>query len=529
MRVFFSLILLFCFSSVCIADIYNPKPCNDDFILPMPEGASMIFRQVSIGEGDKPFALKTFKVGDRAGGGFKEYPTDAVIGGSFIVNTPNGQPDWVYYIGKYEVTEAQYYAILQPGTKNDSQEPIKEISWFDAQDFTHKYNIWLFSNAKEKLPKNEEAFGFLRLPTEIEWEFAARGGSNVEPTHFDKKHPYSAQLSKYEWFEGPKSSHGKVKKIGVLEPNDLKIHDILGNVSEMTCSLYQIEYYQGRTGGFVSRGGCYLTSENKVRSSLREEVPYYKVIGGNIIPTKQKTLGFRLVIASPIYASRETSKNLASGWDSYVTSMRKTPVATPVAMRHTTVNLTNVQLADALKSLDILTTELSNLEETSTTKNISQTIWDQFGLLNASFANVQSTVKKAEYDSAFAWVKVASETAYLICSREMKELPAKRKAFEMAKNLGKSGVMDGLTKQITDKTKNIEDGLESYGFAFIQLEKISVDSIKEGFEKYRQFLERRNASQEQIKITELVGKHYQEYFQNRRLDIEKWKIDFEAF
>jgi len=126
-------------------------------------------------------------------------------------------------------------------------------------------------------------------------------------------------------------------------------------------------------------------------------------------------------------------------------------------------------------------------------------------------------------------VKVASETAYLIYSREMKELPAKREAFELAKNLGKSGVMDGLAKQIVDKEKNIEDGLESYGFAFIQLEKISADSIKEGFERYKQFLERRNASQEQIKITELVSKHYQEYFQNRRLDIDKWKVDFATF
>lgn len=529
MRVFFSLILLFCFSSVCIADIYNPKPCNDDFVLPMPEGASMTFRPVFIGEGDKPFALKEFKLGDRAGGGFKEYPTDAVIGGSFIINTSNGQPDWVYYIGKYEVTEAQYYAIMQSGTKSDNQEPIKEVSWFDVQDFINKYNLWLFANAKDKLPKNEDLVGFLRLPTEIEWEFAARGGSHVEATHFDKKHPYTDQLSKYEWFEGPKSSHGKVKKIGLLEPNDLKIHDMLGNISEMTSSIYQIEYYQGRTGGFVSRGGCYLTSENQVRSSLREEIPYYKLIGGNLIPTKQKTLGFRLVISSPIYASRETSKKLTSEWDNYVASSRKPPTATPVAMRPTTVNLTNVQLADALKSLDTLTTELNNVQNSPNIKTIPQTIWDQLGLLNASFANVQSTVKKAEYDSAFAWVKVASETAYLIYSREIKELPKKRKLFETAKNLGKSGVMDGLAKQITDKEKNIQDGLESYGFAFIQLEKISADSIKEGFERYKQFLERRNASQEQIKIAELVGKHYQEYFQNRRLDIDKWKVDFETF
>ncbi len=504
------------------ADIYNPKPYPDDFILPMPGGSTMAFRPVFIGEGDKPFALKEFKLGDRAGGGYKEYPTPVVVGGAFVMKNPHGQPDWMYYIGKYEVTEVQYYALMQPGTKSDSQEPITEISWFDVQEFLNKYNIWLFENAKDNLPKNEEAFGFLRLPTEIEWEFAARGGSEVESGQFDKKHPYPDPLSRYEWFEGPKSSHGKINKTGMLEPNDLKIHDMLGNVAEMTGSLYQLEYYQGRTGGFVSRGGHCFTSEDKIRSSLREEVPYYKLIGSGIVPTKQKTLGFRILISSQIYASRQTSQNLASAWEDYVNSSRKTPVAGPVGLPQTTVNLTNVQLSDALKSLENMASALNSMV------NIPQSIWDQMGLLNASFTNVQSTVKKAEYDSAFAWVKVASETAYLIYSREMKELPAKQKALEMAKEMGKSALMDSIGKQIEDKLKNIEDGLSSYGFSFVQLEKISEDSVKEGFERYRQFLSRRGAS-EQIRFTELVKQHYQEYFKNRRLDIDKWRADLEKY
>ncbi len=242
-----------CMSCISMADSYNPKPYHDDLILPMPNNAKMVFRSVFIGEGDKPFALKEFKVGDMAGGGFKEYPTNVAIGGAFIETNPQGQKDWLYYIGKYEVTEAQYYSVIDPGTNSNSQEPIRNISWFDAQEFIKKYNIWLFKNAKNKMPKNENAFGFLRLPTEVEWEFAARGGSEVDATHFDKKHPYPGPLTKYEWYEGPQSSHSKIKKIGILKPNDLKIHDMLGNVSEMTSSFYRIEYYQGRMGGFVSR------------------------------------------------------------------------------------------------------------------------------------------------------------------------------------------------------------------------------------------------------------------------------------
>ena len=64
-----------CLSGICFADIYNPQPCKGDFILPMPEGAVMVFRPVSIGVGDAPFALRKFKVGD-PDGGFTESPTN---------------------------------------------------------------------------------------------------------------------------------------------------------------------------------------------------------------------------------------------------------------------------------------------------------------------------------------------------------------------------------------------------------------------------------------------------------------------
>ena len=45
--------------------------------------------------------------------------------------------------------------------------------------------------------------------------------------------------------------------VGGLAPNALSLHDMLGNVAEMTSGLYQVEYYQGRIGGFVARGGHY--------------------------------------------------------------------------------------------------------------------------------------------------------------------------------------------------------------------------------------------------------------------------------
>lgn len=523
-RILTALILTALAVAPALADIHNPKPAPDDFVLPMPGGASMAFRPVVIGEGARPFSMRKFKVGLYRDTKylFKEYPTDVLVGGAFIRPNRNNQADWIYYIGKYEVTDAQYQAVMEPQAPTESRLPKTNVSWFDVQNFLHHYNTWLFANARDKLPVNEEAVGFLRLPTEIEWEFAARGGGEVPPDFLDKKHPYPEPLGKYEWFEGAQSSHGKVQPVGGLEPNPSMLHDMLGNVSEMTASLYQIEYYQGRVGGFVSKGGNCFTSKEQIRSAQREEIPFYKEIKGQITATRQPSLGFRVVISSPVISGVKTSEVLAGAWDDYLKTGRVTPVASPSTTALPQSAQTNVQLADAMKSLEKLSRELS------ATPGVSQTALDQMGILSASFKTIGSMVSKAEHDSAFSWIKVASETAYIVQSREIKELPDKKKALEVAKTHGKVQFVDGISAQIAQKEKNIGEGLSSYGFAFLQLEKIDPAVIQEGFGRYREFLTRRGAA-DQLRMTDLVQSHYQEYVKTRALNTEKWRGDLEKF
>jgi hypothetical protein len=510
-----------CLVSLGAADSFNPQPADGDYILPMPNGAAMVFRPVFIGKGSQPFAYREFKVGDRSGGGFKEYPTNVVIGGSFIGTDARGQTDWLYYMGKYEVTEAQYIAVMKPGSKTDSQLPVTNVSWYDVQSFIEKYNLWLFEHVPDRLPKNEDALGFVTLPTEIEWEFAARGATAVDATRFDKKHPYTGPLAKYEWYAGPSSSHGKIKPVGQLAPNPLSIYDMLGNVSEMTASLYQIEYYQGRTGGFVARGGTSFEKESKIRSSLRNEIPFFNTIGGKTIATRQPILGFRLGLSSPIYAGRDTSRKLAEAWADY-RQTRPAPAAPAVAALPT-ASRTNVQLTDARNSLRRLQAEIGS------NPRVSQAAKDQLGILQATFGNIESTVQKAEKDSAYAWVKIVSEKLFTILSRDLAELEGKRRAFEAAQQIKHTALVESIGSQIDQKQKNIAQGLESYAFTLQQLENIRPEIVRASFDDYKAFLISQGASIQLMFTEEIVIKHYENYMQNRRFDVDLWKNDLEKF
>jgi hypothetical protein len=509
-----------CLAVISYADNYNPQPAEGDLVLPMPNGASMIFRPVFIGEGDQPFALREFKLGDATAVSkkfpFKEFPTDAVIGGAFIAKNPHGQPDWLYYIGKYEVTAAQYYAVLDPSKANTEQTPITNISWLEAQAFIEKYNLWLFANAQNVLPRNEDTIGFLRLPTEVEWEFAARGGSAVSPVDFDKKTPYNGQLSKYEWFSGPSSSHDKLKPIGLRAPNPLTLYDMLGNAAEMTTSFYQIEYYQGRLGGFVARGGHFLTAEAELRSALRNEIPFY---GKDLKPTRQQTLGFRLVLASPIYASSTTSEKLAQAWENYKKTTRKPPTLPAVAGAPTSVR-TDLSLAEANKLLQTMEATLKNGDS-----EMYKTLEGQIGSLKASFTNLESTVEQGEYDLAYAWAKKAIDDAFLI-NRDLHRLPPLQEALKAAENLRKSALIDEVNARIQEAQQNIMRGLNRYGSSLEQLAKIRPETAQNGFTRCEAYFQREGLTLE-LQLSPLVQQHFQQYLQARRLDAEQWKADLQ--
>ncbi|MGL5031044.1 MAG: formylglycine-generating enzyme family protein [Aeromonas sp.] len=293
---------------------YNPKPDGEDVILPMPCDGAMVFRRVQIPVSG-PLDDLPIQVGQDGGDwGFVEHTHPAFIAGSFT--QPDKEQGRYYLMAKYELSQLQYQALTAdtcPVASKKLSLPMSGISWFDAVAVTDKYNLWLRQHAADKIPKEDGKAGFVRLPTEIEWEFAARGGLKVNSADFrDIRYPMS-DLKDHEWFAGAQSSNGRLQLTGLLAPNPLGLHDMLGNVDEMMFEpfyLNKLDRQHGQAGGDVVRGGNYLTEQAALRSAARKEVSYYD----DDRHFTSKSTGMRMALVSPTMTSTARVKSIESSW-----------------------------------------------------------------------------------------------------------------------------------------------------------------------------------------------------------------------
>jgi hypothetical protein len=131
-----------------------------------------------------------------------------------------------FYIGKYEVTQAQYEAIMgvNPSHFKGPNHPVESVSWNDAQEFITKLNARTGRN--------------YRLPTVAEWEYAAREGKNKSYYQYSG----SDGIGAVAWYDG--NSGGTTHAVGGKIPNALGIHDMSGNIAEMCSDIFTEEGVQ---------------------------------------------------------------------------------------------------------------------------------------------------------------------------------------------------------------------------------------------------------------------------------------------
>ena len=186
-----------------------------------------------------------------------------------------------YYISRYEVTQKFWETIMgnNPSSTKGDDLPVDNVSWEECQQFIKKLNA-----------KTGKRYS---LPTEAEWEYAARGGEKTENHKFSG----SNTASEVAWSD---AIDGTIEVVGTKKYNELGIYDMSGNVSELCYNYYEAYTTNdqvnpiGKTTGDkrVVRGGNISSAKLNCRVSTRTSIAQTE---------KQAKTGFRIVLSKPTY------------------------------------------------------------------------------------------------------------------------------------------------------------------------------------------------------------------------------------
>ncbi len=200
-----------------------------------------------------------------------------------------------FYMGRYPVTQALWKAVMgldnNPSRFRHDGRPVESVSWHDARAFVKRLNTQT---------ENTRPDGHVyRLPTEAEWEYAARGG----PLSRGHKYAGSDKLKEVAWYVA--NSHGETQPVGMKDPNELGLYDMSGNVWEWVEDQWHGNYEgapadgsawvdRQKGAGRVLRGGSWDSDPLLCRVAYRNSFD---------LASRYDFIGFRLVLALHLVGS----------------------------------------------------------------------------------------------------------------------------------------------------------------------------------------------------------------------------------
>lgn len=279
---------------------WNPQPDPDDVVMPMPCDQKIVLRRVVTQTGPEAVDARLDdrrillgRVNDNTA--YYDYYRQDFIAGHFSQGGSR-----FYLIGKYEITDLQYSSLMKEGCLGEPDLPAASVSWYDAVEFTRRLTAYIRKNAGPELAAAVGDNGaYVRLPTEAEWEFAARGGMVASPDEFRADRlPLRGDPAESIWYNDPQSAQGEAEAVGLLRPNPLELYDMHGNVAEMLIEPFRLNKagrMHGMAGGFVAKGGSFRSDLNLTGSAARREHGYFRSDG--LEEYSSADVGLRVVVA----------------------------------------------------------------------------------------------------------------------------------------------------------------------------------------------------------------------------------------
>lgn len=534
----FLFILLLTFQALAAVpekSVYNPQPDEDDLVLPMPEGAELVLRPVEVpGKGFWGSRERVVQLGDATGGAFEGVQRTMVAGSFEDANRDH----WVIWLAKYELTKGQFAAVMgadalvtASGDPKDKKYPSLKgralnqanampLAWVNHQvveDFLRAYNNWLFDpqhpDRKAALPRVNGAPGFLRLATEDEWEYAARGGMPaLSDGSFNDRLPFSSrQLNEHAWHL--KNAKNKTRPVGLRKPNGLGLHDLYGNVHEMTAGLFRPEIWQGKPGGVPVRGASVSSATADIRSSYRTEFDAYAWNEEKQQMTLRRTfnIGARLALGSNVVVSSAARTALEKEYADYRKTLRR---ETPVG--RTLDNLVS-QATSQLATVDTVLQQLLDRYPDAQ---------QQVGAIQSYVDTARGRLDQAQRESARSLLQDASRNgtnfSVLISKRAKLQTAMATATKLLAMSTRYQVQVDAVQKSLDENDAAAKEQYKAY------LEKVALigDYEKEFREHAFRMMGEKTLSSRETQVVGLLDKHVGQYNETRAVENEAWSQEF---